>query len=92
MNIFYDVYFLGERKITVALTSQQRETKTLASAILEANGKDYDQALDEFHQEIISNNTKTIMKGLRSLKYSEKKDGKEERSKASETEKRIPNQ
>lgn len=82
--------------INVALTSQQREIKNLATAILEANGKDYDQALDEFHQEIISENTKTIMKGLRSLKLSEKKDGKEdskeERSKASETEKRIPNQ
>lgn len=68
----------------MVLNAQQRETKALATAILEANGGDYDQALDDFHQEIISNNRKTIIKGLNALKSTKRKDGKEERGKENE--------
>ncbi|MCB6916214.1 hypothetical protein LIZ91_06400 [Enterococcus avium] len=76
----------------MALNAQQKETKNLATALLEADGKDYDQALDEFHQDIISKNKDTIMKGLKALKKMNKNDGKEERGKASETEKNIQHQ
>lgn len=76
----------------MALNAQQKETKNLATALLEADGKDYDQALDEFHQDIISKNKDTIMKGLKALKKMNKNDGKEERGKASETEKTIQHQ
>lgn len=68
----------------MVLNAQQRETKALATAILEANGKDYDQALDEFHQEIISTNRPTIIKGLHALKTGNKKDGNKERGKGNE--------
>lgn len=76
----------------MALNAQQKETKNLATALLEADGKDYDQALDEFHQDIISKNKDTIMKGLKALRKMNKNDGKEERGKASETEKTIQHQ
>ncbi|WP_137665484.1 hypothetical protein [Enterococcus hulanensis] len=68
----------------MALNAQQKETKTLAMTVLEASGKDYDQALDEFHQEIISKNNQTILKALRALKKVGKKDVKEEGIKTNE--------
>lgn len=76
----------------MALNAQQKDTKNLATALLEADGKDYDQALDEFHQDIISKHKDTIMKGLKALKKMNKNDGKEDRGKASETEKTIQHQ
>lgn len=33
--------------------------------ILETNGKDYDTALDQFHQKIISENQELILKTLK---------------------------
>ncbi|EME8134968.1 hypothetical protein G9L30_002718 [Enterococcus hirae] len=34
-------------------------------AVLEANGQDYDTALDQFHQKIISENQELILKSLK---------------------------
>ncbi|MGM0208378.1 hypothetical protein IGI96_002898 [Enterococcus sp. DIV0421] len=48
----------------MGLTSEQRKTKEIAIAILKAQGKSYDLALDEFHQAIILNNQELILTSL----------------------------
>ena len=49
----------------MALSVEQRKTKEVAMAVLEANGQDYDTALDQFHQKIISENQELILKSLK---------------------------
>ncbi|MBC9720730.1 MAG: hypothetical protein H9W82_04960 [Lactobacillus sp.] len=49
----------------MALSAEQRKTKEVAMAILEANGQDYDTALNQFHQKIISENQELILKSLK---------------------------
>lgn len=49
----------------MALSAEQRKTKEVAMAILEANSQDYDTALDQFHQKIISENQELILKSLK---------------------------
>ncbi|HFU5895136.1 hypothetical protein [Enterococcus sp. AZ152] len=49
----------------MALSVEQRKTKEVAMAILETNGQDYDTALDQFHQKIISENQELILKSLK---------------------------
>ncbi|EMF0114772.1 hypothetical protein ACH0DO_002626 [Enterococcus hirae] len=65
----------------MALNADQRKTKDIAMAVLEATGKDYDTALDEFHQGIISNNQDLILKSLKNQKnYSQKGNSYEKHS------------
>lgn len=52
----------------MALSAEQRKTKEIAKAILEANGQEYDKALDRFHQEIISENQELILNSLKQSK------------------------
>ncbi|EOS7919059.1 hypothetical protein E0T54_RS12580 [Enterococcus hirae] len=52
----------------MALSAEQRKTKEIAKAILEANGQEYDTALDRFHQEIISENQELILNSLKQSK------------------------
>lgn len=49
----------------MALSVEQRKTKEVAMAVLEAKGQDYDTALDQFHQKIISENQELILKSLK---------------------------
>lgn len=49
----------------MALSVEQRKTKEVAMAVLEANGQDHDTALDQFHQKIISENQELILKSLK---------------------------
>lgn len=51
--------------MNMALFVEQRKTKEVAMAVLEANGQDYDTALDQFHQKIISENQELILKSLK---------------------------
>lgn len=51
--------------MNMALSVEQRKTKEVAMAVLEAKGQDYDTALDQFHQKIISENQELILKSLK---------------------------
>lgn len=51
--------------MNMALSVEQRKTKEVAMAVLEANSQDYDTALDQFHQKIISENQELILKSLK---------------------------
>ncbi|CAI3402766.1 hypothetical protein [uncultured Enterococcus sp.] len=58
----------------MALNAKQRETRALAEQILTVLGKDYDEELDRFHNEIVSENISFIMKALNKYKNVEKKE------------------
>jgi hypothetical protein len=49
----------------MVLNAKQRETKELAVAILTATGTSYDDALDKWHNEVIAENQKLILKSLK---------------------------
>lgn len=66
----------------MALTVKQKERRDLAAALLEADGKQYDTALDEFHQEIIENGQKRILEGLKKLTSTAKEEKKQENAAA----------
>ena len=49
----------------MAATKEQKELKTNAENLLAYNGKDYDEWLEEKHQEVISENIPLLMNLLK---------------------------
>lgn len=49
----------------MALNVKQKETKELAVAILESQGKDYDAEMTAWHNKVISDNQKVILESLK---------------------------
>ena len=60
----YIILLLERRGITIAASKEQKQNKSFAEKLLRIKGVDYDEWLDQRHQEIINENQALILEAL----------------------------